>query len=410
MLVTIAVARHLLPESFGKMSYLLALAALVTPIMAVGLNSIVTREVVNRPDDSGGIMASAFAIRCVVGLIVAPIVIWCGYTSLALEDRGLFTFLILSNLFNIGLVVDFWLQAHAANRIASMVRLTTLLAYSAARVVAIYVDAELSVFIILSGLEVVTIGVVYLLVYQRLSGGPTLLQVSWQESQRLLKDSIWLIFSGMAAMVYLKIDQVMLGILIDDQAVGVYAAAARLSEVWYFFPTLIMTSFFPQLLTKRTRSPIAYQRNLQMLNDGLLCAALVVALFITMFAKDLVPLLFGEGYKDAIPILRIHIWVGLFVFMRALLSKWLIAENLLKLSLLSQLLGAVVNVIVNIQMIPLYGPLGAAYATVISYCVVGYGVLFLHRDLWPMAMVVTRSIFLPLRLVRYGRNIYREII
>ena len=118
--------------------------------------------------------------------------------------------------------------------------------------------------------------------------------------------------------------------------------------------------------------------------------------------------MFGETYAESVPILVTHVWAGVFVFMRALLSKWLIAEDLLKLSMLSQVLGALVNIILNLKLIPVYGPVGAAYATLISQAVAGYLVLFLHRDLWPMAMVVTRSIFLPIRLAQKGRGLYRN--
>ena len=114
------------------------------------------------------------------------------------------------------------------------------------------------------------------------------------------------------------------------------------------------------------------------------------------------------SFEESTPVLVVHIWVGIFVFMRALLSKWLITENLLKLSMVSQILGAIVNIALNLKLIPLFGPLGAAYATIISYAVAGYIVLFLHRDLWPMAKVVSKSIVLPVRLMVHGRHLYRK--
>ena len=133
-----------------------------------------------------------------------------------------------------------------------------------------------------------------------------------------------------------------------------------------------------------------------------------MVLVISFCASWLLPLLFGPSYADSIPVLTVHIWVGLFVFMRALLSKWLITENLLKLSMVTQLSGAVANVILNLWLIPLYGAVGAAYATVISYAVAGYLILFLHRDLWPMAIVVTKSFLLPYRLLARGRRLYQN--
>jgi PST family polysaccharide transporter len=201
-------------------------------------------------------------------------------------------------------------------------------------------------------------------------------------------------------------DQIMLGILVDDSAVGIYAAAARISEVWYFIPVAIVTSFFPALINAKSSDTSLYQNDLQRLNDLLFVSALVIAFGVSLTASWGIEKLFGITYAEAASVLIVHTWVGIFVFMRVLLSKWFITENLLKLSMFSQVLGALANIFLNVQLIPLYGPIGAAYATVISFSVAGYLVLFLHRDLWPMALVVTRSLLLPLRLLQKGRNLY----
>jgi len=245
-----------------------------------------------------------------------------------------------------------------------------------------------------------------LVVYHRLGGGIQMLRISAEECRALLHQSRWLCLSGIAAILYLKVDQIMLGVMLDDRAVGIYAAAARLSEVWYFVPAAIVTALFPHLIDKRATDTERYGLDVQKLNDLLFSLALLVALVVSVSAGWLLPAMFGTAYAESVPVLMVHIWAAILVFMRALLSKWLIAEELLRLSLLTQVCGAVANVGLNYYLIPLYGPLGAAYATVISYTVAGYGVLFFHRDLWPMAMVVTRSICLPYRLVRKGRGLY----
>lgn len=407
LVVTLAVARHLMPEAFGQLSYLLALVSLVAPLMALGLNSIVSREVLSRPNKYHIIVGSSVAVRLIAGLGVAPVAIGLGYIYLPGDNSHLFAFLILSSVFNAALVVEFWLQAHTANRYASMVRLGSLLVFSAARVMAVFSEADLATFVYLSGLELMCVAVLYMMVYHRHGGGVGQLRASWPEVGRLVRDSRWLLLSGFAAVVYLKVDQVMLGLMVDHKAVGIYAAAARISEVWYFFPAAVVTSFFPKLLTSRSSDLKLYASDLQKLNDALLYSALAVALAVSVSAGWLLPFMFGPAYEASIPVLVIHVWVGLFVFMRALLSKWFIAENLLKLSMLSQVLGALVNVALNVWLIPLYGPVGAAYATVVSYGVAGYLVLFLHRDLWPMALVVTRSILLPYRLLCKGRSLYQ---
>jgi PST family polysaccharide transporter len=66
-------------------------------------------------------------------------------------------------------------------------------------------------------------------------------------------------------------------------------------------------------------------------------------------------------------ILSIHIWASIFVFMGLVQSPWNIAEGLTKLYLKRTIVGAIINVVLNLLLIPIYSGIGAAIATVISY-------------------------------------------
>ena len=406
--VTITIARYLLPESFGKLSFWMAIISLVTPAMALGLNSLISRELLRREKDRDVIIGTAFTLRCIAGLCVASIGALLTHYFLPPSDALLLALLLFASIANATLVIDFWLQAVLANRHAAIFRLVVLLVFGVLRLIAVGLLADLSIFVYIIVAEVLVLGIGYLALYQYLTGGLRRLKVSFSESRGLLADSRWLFVSGLAAVLYLKIDQVMLGILIDQRAVGIYAVAAKFSEVWYFFPSALVTAYFPYLIDQRKGDKKVYALGLQKLNDLLFVVALVIALLVTASADRLVPLLFGNAYSASVPVLLVHIWAALLVFMRALLSKWLIAENLLRLSLLSQIMGALANIALNACLIPLYGPLGAAYATVLSYLVAGYLILFVHKDLRPMAQVVNRSLLLPVRLLRYGRKLYES--
>jgi O-antigen/teichoic acid export membrane protein len=196
------------------------------------------------------------------------------------------------------------------------------------------------------------------------------------------------------AAIYLRIDMVMLKHLGSTADVGIYAVAARLSEAWFFVPVAIATSFFPSLLEVRSTSPSEYYRRLQAICDGLFVLGFVVAVVVTLLARPGIRLLYGSAFDDAGPILALHVWGGTFIAMRALLSKWLIVEELYRFSLLSQGLGAVVNVALNFAMIPEYGAIGAAVSTVVSYAVASYFVLFISRRTRLMAWIMTKSMLM----------------
>lgn len=404
--VTVALARYLQPSQFGNLNYLLALIALFTPLMTVGLNSIVSREVLLRPDDVDQILGSSLCLRfCAAVLVIATVVTASSY-YLTGANKIFFAVLMMASIASSAQVVDFWLQAKLANRYSVILRLTMLVCFSLLRLFAIYYSADFATFVYLIAIELVITGLLYLVIYQRLSGGLLALRANRSEIKRLWKDSRWLLMSGIAAIVYLKVDQVMLGLMLDKYAVGVYAAAARVSEVWYFIPAAIVTSFFPKLVTVKQTDTKLYRMEIQRLNDILFTLAVAIAIVVSIIGDELVVWLFGSAYSDSAEIVLVHIWGAVFVFMRELFSKWLLAESFFTLSLLTQGLGAIANVGLNYFLIPIYGPLGAAYATVISYSVAGYLVLLIHPKLWSMARITSMSFLLPLRALKYGRRLY----
>jgi O-antigen/teichoic acid export membrane protein len=210
-----------------------------------------------------------------------------------------------------------------------------------------------------------------------------------------------------AEVIYLRIDIVLLERLRGVQEAGTYAVAARLSEVWYMVPVALMGAVFPALWNRRADAQ-AYQRGLQESLDALCALALGLAVFMQVAGGPLVDLLFGSRFAASAPVLKIHIWAGVFIFMRALLSRWLLAEDLLRFSLLTHVAGASTNVALNFVLIPTHGAVGSAIATVVSYASAGWLALFLSERTRPMGWMMARSLLLPLRwgdLADYARRL-----
>jgi O-antigen/teichoic acid export membrane protein len=405
-LATFVVARYLLPEHFGQLSFLLALVSLLGPLMALGLNSLLTSELLKRPIDQQDIIGTAIFLRLSCGLVVAVVSTLAAYPLI--ENWHLFAMLVFSSIWGAFSVIDFWLQANLANQYAALLRVGSVLFVSVLRFCAVWMGAGLHVFVLFCCLDFCVVGFGYILLYKKFSNGGQNLRISRDEICKLLNDSKWLFFSGIAAMIYLKVDQVMLGVLLDNKAVGIYSGAVKLSEVWYFIPAALMTAYFPRLLQTRVSNRTEYLAEIQKLNDVLFIIAFIIAFTVTCSADWLVNLVFGTAFSESASILVIHVWAAIFVFMRALLSKWLISENFLRLSFLSQTAGAIANILLNLFLIPLYGALGAAYATLISFALAGFFILFIFPDLKPMALVVTRTLLLPYRVLNRCGKFHRQ--
>lgn len=422
LFVTLWLARQLGPESFGTLSYLLAVVMLAAPLAALGLNALITRELVESPDQEAKIMATAGLLRLVGAtsgflLIALWATLGSGFTSSI--ERYALVILAACNIASALQLVEFFFQAKVAARYVVKLRTTLTIIFATLKLFAAWQYGTLVSVSIVFAAEFLALGVGFYWLYyfygKNRGDYPQQAGFQWRlfdftYAKGLLKQSVWLILSGLAAAFYLKIDQVMLASMVNHQAVGEYAVAVRLSEVWYFFAEALVISFFPMLLTLKKQSNGTYEQRLQSLCDGLFISALILAVFVGFTATPVITFLFGDAYAASGTILSIHIWAGVFVFMRALASKWLIAERLLVFSLVSHGLGAVINLLANILLIPKWGGEGAAIATVISYATASYIAFWFSPATRPLAMVMTRSLWLPFTAgYRYWSVVARRI-
>jgi O-antigen/teichoic acid export membrane protein len=211
------------------------------------------------------------------------------------------------------------------------------------------------------------------------------------QAKVLLKDSWPLILSGLVVMVYMRIDQVMIKMMLDDKAVGNYAAAVKLSEAWYFVPLAITQSLFPAILSAKKQSEKLYYERLQRLYGLMVWLAIAVALPTTFLSGWVVNLLYGQEYAQAGPVLALHVWAGVFVAIGVASGKWLLTENLIMLSFWRAFSGMALNVLLNFLWIPTYGIQGAAFATISSQSVAAYFFDFFNQKTKKTFWMKTKS-------------------
>ena len=404
IVVSVWVARYLGPHEFGVLSYAVAFVALFTPLAALGINNILVKELVLDRERERVLLGSALIARflgtaAAIAICVAAIYYVQGAEQGA--DRKVFWAVValsLATVFNALDVAGLWLQSKQAVRTLMFWRMGVTLMSALARVAAIVSGAEVFAFVWIAAAETVAIDIVNLCAYYGARERPHRWQSDRTTMSSLLSKSWPLILSSVAASIYLKIDQVMLAHMVSVTESGIYAVAARMSEVWYFIPQLLAGAVFPSLLRTKLVSAQLYQQRMRMCLAAFALVATAIAVFITIFADPIVRTLFGSQYAGAAAILQIHIWGGVFIFQRAVASKWMIAENLFMFSFVSHGVGALLNIVLNLIMIPYWGALGSAVATVISYAGASYLFTFCSRRTWPMARMMTETMFLPLSL------------
>ena len=182
--------------------------------------------------------------------------------------------------------------------------------------------------------------------------------------------------------------------MLGDAEVGVYAAAVRISEVWYFIPTAIVSSVAPTLITARKTDTALYRRRMQQLLGMMALLGYGVAIAVTLFSRPMIGLFYGVEYADAGPTLAVHIWAGLFVCLGVAQSAWLLNEGHTRVGLVNTIVGALVNVGLNFLLIPQFGAIGAAIATLVSYSVAVFALCFFYAPTRPIGLMIFRALAL----------------
>jgi len=394
VLVGIYVARYLGPEQFGVYSYAIAFVALFGAVARVGLDGIVVRDLLNHPEKRDLYLGTAFWLKLIGALLaLITVAIVVQFTSND-ATTNLYIFIIAGGMiFQAFDVVDFHFQSRILYKYVAISKLVQVALSAALKLYFIFTQADLFWFVLVSLIDQITLALSLAFAYWRQKIGSFFGNFSVATAKTMLSNSWPLIVTAIAITIYTRIDQIMIKEMLGEREVGIYSAAVRLSEAWYFVPVIITTSLFPAILNARKIGQELYNKRLQRLYTVLVYFAVGVALPVTFTAESIVVTVYGTIYEDAGAVLSIYIWAGLFVGLGTVNGQWFLAENLQNLATRNALIGAAANVALNYILIPIYGVKGAALGTFISYGVAAYLSLFINIKTRDRFFAISRSFF-----------------
>lgn len=367
--VGVFVARHLGPPGWGALAYVGSFVALFSGIAALGLDSVAVRDLVRAKassEETMDILAAAFALR-VIASIAAFTMVGAG-TWLAGNDASTTRMILIvaSGLLLQPLsVIDLHYQSRVMSKHVVRVRLSVLAITSLARVVLVILDAPLVAFawLLLADGALAMLGLALMFQVQHPHRGRWRLDRGL--AARLLEDAWPMAITGILLAIYTNVDQVLVKELLGVASAGHYAVVLSISATLSFVPVALGQSVFPGLVEARS-DPALYQRRLQQCFDIFVWGGIAVAVPITLFADDLVNLIYGPAYASSGDALAIHIWGTVATMSGVITSYWLVAESLQALYPVRVLISLVVCVILTFVLIPPLGLAGAAVAAVVA--------------------------------------------
>ena len=393
--VTSIVARYLGTEDYGFVNYIISIVMLFTTFSTLGMEKITIKDIIEREESEERILGTSFYIRLIGGIVLIFI---SQITIYILDEKNMLAQLLgllmgLCMIFRAYEVIEYYLQSQMKLKTISIIRFCSTFFVAILRILVVIFDWGIVGFTATYLFDAIIVAVLLKIWYKKRK--KLKFKFSLEYAKRILSKCWYVAISGLMVTLYMRIDQVMLGSMLDNKTEnGIYSAAVRIAEIWYFVPTAIISAFQPAIVIKKKHSEEQYEKTMQRLYDIVAIVGIVFGILITLFGDIAVQILYGDEYKGAISILKISVWAGLFATLGTARSVWLVNENLQKYSLIYTSVGCVTNIVLNYFLIPKIGARGAAIATLIAQFVTNVLALVPFKKTRKSSTMILKSIFL----------------
>ncbi len=374
-------ARYLGPSNYGLIGYAASVTAFALPVMQLGLQSTLIQEMIETPEQEGGIMGTALAMDLISGMACIGMV--CAFVGLAnpgeTETLAVCALYSLSLIFRAAELMQCWFQYKLESKYPSIVMLCSYIIVSVYKIYILAASRSIYWFTAVNSIDFGITGIALIVIYRKLAGQR--LSISLDMAERLIKRSKFYILAAMMVTVFQNTDHIMLKMMIGDAENGFYTAAVTCMSVCQFLYTAVTDSARPVVLSSRRENREAFERNVSRLYCVMIYMALIQGVGFSVFARLIVGVLYGEEYLAAVPVLRIMVWQIAFSFMGSVRNMWILAEGKQNLVWKLNLTGAVLNVAVNWVLIPRWGACGAAAASLATQVFTNFVLGFAVRPL-----------------------------
>ena len=373
LLVGVVVARYLGPEQYGLMNYVISYVFLFQTFALFGLDSIEIREEARGQKSYSTIIGTAFFLKLFFGcccILVAITTSWLmeadSYTTLLIV---IYSLVVVLNSLN---VIRNYFTAIVQNEYVVKAEISRTLISIAIKLILLMLDANLTWFIVAYLFDFVLLGTGYVMVYRTKIGSLREWHFDMDYAKFLLKESFPLLLTNAAVIIYQRIDQVMIGNMIDKSSVGFFSVAAKFTEVLIFLPMILAQTITPILVQARERSITEYQAKAQQFMNFSFWLSLFASAFVSVIAYWLIRYTFGTAYLPAVAVLQVMAFKAASVALSNTAGAMLVTEGLQRWAICRDGIGCVVCIVLNYLLLPRYGVIAAAFVSIASNIAAGY--------------------------------------
>jgi O-antigen/teichoic acid export membrane protein len=361
------VSRRLGVEPFGVYFLATSLVFIAGRLSFWGLDQLLTREVAKAPDQTSRFLSNFMAIRLVMALLTLPLLVTVAH-GLGYAAQTLRIVLLLSLTIPFNNVSSILQAVYIAREELGYLTLVSALS-GLGQIVAGGLALELGwglegVALSLVTVSAATLGLNLALVWKHFAYPLQGIELGFWREQ--LAVALPFVFVSTFYILENRLDVVLLSRLGTEREVGFYGAASTFIGALTLIPFAYRTSILPVMSRLYTRAPKdlihLYAWSLRVL----LGLGLPIAVGTTVLATPLVGLIFGADFAPAGPVLQVLVWSLALLFLNVVNSRVMVVANRQDVLARFLMLSLVVNLILNLGLIPRLGPVGVAVARVAS--------------------------------------------
>lgn len=361
--INMLTVRYLGPSNYGVVNYAASLTSFLTPVMNLGITSILVQELVQHRDSEGEILGTSFvltlcsSVLCMISMVAFSMVANPG-DRLTVIACAIYSLIL--PLYALREIVC-WYQSHLLSKISSIVGIVAYVVVSAYKIFLLTTGKSVLWFAVSNSLDVLIISAALHVIYRRRGGQR--FSFSAKTAHRLFSRGKYYIIPNLMVAIFAQTDRIMLKSMMSSEAVGYYSAAVACAMITNFIFSALIDSFRPVIFSDKKAGRSKYLDDLRLLYGLVIFLSLGQSLFMTVFAKWIVRIIYGAAYAPTVSALQIVVWFTTFSYLGAVRNIWILAEEKQKHLLVINLSGAAANVVLNALLIPRYGILGASAAS-----------------------------------------------
>ncbi|MGA3199614.1 MAG: flippase [Halobacteriota archaeon] len=392
-------ARYLGPGLFGLLTFGLAFTGIFGLLLDLGLNNLAIREVARDKSHANVYLSNITFIKLIMAVItfglIAVTAHGLGYSGETVAVVYLLTLSAISVAFTASFYAIFQsfekMEYQSVGAILSSLALLTGAVILIARGAGVVAFA--AIYLLSNALE---LGYSFFICTRKFHLFKV--EVDFDFWGPTIRQALPFGLSGVFVTIYFWIDSLMLALIHGNEAVGWYSAGYRLVFSLLFIPAVFNAAVFPAMSRFHVSSRDSLQATWKKYLRFMLILGIPIAVGTTLLAGRIIALVFGEGFAPSVVVLQLLVWSLVFIFASAPFFRLFESTN--KQVVVTKITGlmVIVNVAINLALIPKFSYVGASIATLVTEFIVMIVAIFLaERDLY--VHIKTESAAIVLKIV-----------